>query len=128
MANLLLNNEETKTAIDQANQTQLSAVEQSKKDRAQMAKEGGVTSGIGSDGVKEMQVEAGSFHHWGQKKGYACWNDADFVKDYLRDVPEARVKFVPKKTSLNFSGIPKDRLDALFGPDDRMNRSKRKAS
>ncbi|MBC8041459.1 MAG: hypothetical protein H7Y06_13015 [Opitutaceae bacterium] len=33
-----------------------------------------------------------SYHFWGQELGYECWDDAQFVREYLRDNPECRIK------------------------------------
>lgn len=46
----------------------------------------------GFGGYIGMNVNAESFHYWGQRLGYKCWDDAQFVREYLRDNPYARVK------------------------------------
>lgn len=33
-----------------------------------------------------------AFHYWGQKLGYACWDDPEFLREYERDNPESRVQ------------------------------------
>jgi len=40
----------------------------------------------------EMMIDPASYHFWGQKLGYECWDDAGFRREYLRDNPVARVK------------------------------------
>lgn len=40
----------------------------------------------------EMMVHPLSYHYWGQRLGYQCWQDAEWCREYLRDNPEARVK------------------------------------
>ncbi len=42
-------------------------------------------------GQKVASVDVASYHHWGQRLGYACWKDKQFVGEYLRDNPQARV-------------------------------------
>lgn len=32
-----------------------------------------------------------SFHYWGQRLGYECWDDPAFVREFIRDNPECRV-------------------------------------
>jgi hypothetical protein len=44
------------------------------------------------DGEVKMQVDPYSYHSWGQKLGYECWRDPEFVEEYLRDNPEARIR------------------------------------
>ncbi len=60
------------------------------------AKAGGVRRVLKDDGhgggdVAYM-VHPISFHFWGHKKGYECWQDDEFVREYLRDNPAARIK------------------------------------
>jgi hypothetical protein len=63
---------------------------------AAMAKQGGerlmLQCADGNGGYVAMQVHPFSYHYWGQREGYQCWEDDDFKRKYLRDVPEARVK------------------------------------
>lgn len=46
----------------------------------------------GNGGEVTMMVDPVSYHYWGQRLGYACWSDAQFCREYLRDNPEARVR------------------------------------
>lgn len=46
----------------------------------------------GFGGEVGLMVHSASFHYWGQRLGYECWQDAQFVREYLRDNPTARVK------------------------------------
>ena len=46
----------------------------------------------GNGGEVTMQIHPTSFHNWGQKLGYQCWEDKQFCAEYLRDNPAARVK------------------------------------
>lgn len=43
-------------------------------------------------GEVKMQVDPYSYHFWGQRLGYECWNDPEFVEEYLRDNPESRIR------------------------------------
>ena len=55
-------------------------------------------------GEQKARIDATSYHHWGQRLGYACWNDRKFMKEYLRDNPESRVKSVSGKTQMGYGG------------------------
>ena len=44
------------------------------------------------DGDVEMQVNSFTFHFWGRKLGYECWNDEAFKREIRRDNPSVRVK------------------------------------
>ena len=63
---------------------------------AKIARSGGerrfLQSPSGWGGEVGMQIHSASYHYWGQRLGYQCWSDAQFVKEYLRDNPYARVK------------------------------------
>lgn len=45
-----------------------------------------------------------SYHYWGQRLGYECWDDPQFVREYLRDNPAARVKTTTDRTSILIDG------------------------
>jgi hypothetical protein len=42
-------------------------------------------------GQKIATIPGHAFHFWGQKLGYECWNDKEFMDEFLRDNPELRV-------------------------------------
>lgn len=42
-------------------------------------------------GQKIASIPPTAFHFWGQKLGYDCWNDKNFMREFLRDNPECRV-------------------------------------
>lgn len=75
----------------------------------QAARAGGerrfLTASDGFGGEVKMMVHPVSYHYWGQRCGYACWSDAGFVREYLRDNPEARVRSRADHLSLVVSGL-----------------------
>ena len=46
-------------------------------------------NGVGS---KIATIPGDSFHFWGKKLGYDCWNDKGFMDEFLKDNPELRSK------------------------------------
>lgn len=36
-------------------------------------------------------INGPDYHYWGQRLGYECWSDPEFVREYLRDNPDSRV-------------------------------------
>lgn len=46
-------------------------------------------------GEVKMMIHPTSYHYWGQRLGYECWDDKKFCAEYLRDNPAARVKSRP---------------------------------
>lgn len=59
-----------------------------------IAKDTGVDTRQSIEGIGRlrMRVDPTLYHHWGQKLGYACWRDSQFLKEVERDNPEVRVK------------------------------------
>ena len=49
-------------------------------------------------GYCEMMIDPISYHYWGQRLGYECWEDAQFRREYLRDNPASRVKTTSSAT------------------------------
>ncbi len=54
----------------------------------------------GMGGELKSQVHRASFHYWGQRLGYQCWDDPQFVREYLRDNDYARVKSKPRTVTV----------------------------
>lgn len=52
-------------------------------------------------GRKIADIPADSFHYWGQRLGYDCWKDKQFMKEFLRDNPQCAVRNYVKKTVVN---------------------------
>jgi hypothetical protein len=48
----------------------------------------------GIDGVGKLRarIPASAYHFWGQKLGYQCWQNATFIKEFLRDNPGLETK------------------------------------
>jgi len=58
------------------------------------------------DGMGEMRasIPPTAYHFWGQREGYAIWSDKKFMKKYLQDNPEVKVKAVSGKTQVGYAG------------------------
>ncbi|MDR1280299.1 MAG: hypothetical protein LBK99_05710 [Opitutaceae bacterium] len=56
---------------------------------------------------QKAQIHAESYHYWGQRLGYECWDDPQFMREYLRDVPAARVRTVTGRVSVVVQEKPK---------------------
>ena len=55
-------------------------------------------------GRLRMRVDPTLYHYWGHKVGYACWKDAQFLKEVERDNPEVRVRSTGTRLQVGFSG------------------------
>lgn len=52
-------------------------------------------------------INGPDYHYWGQRLGYECWNNEEFVREYLRDNPDSRVNAkMARATILNPWGQP----------------------
>lgn len=60
-------------------------------------------------GEVTMQVHPTIFHYWGQRLGYACWDDEQFCREMCRDNPELRVKSRSGKIQVGYTKAPKFR-------------------
>lgn len=54
----------------------------------------------GFGGYIDSNINAESFHYWGQREGYQCWDDKQFKREYLRDNDYARVKNHARKLTV----------------------------
>lgn len=54
------------------------------------------------DGIGECvaRIPAEAYFYWMARKGSGCWMDKAFIREYIRDNPEVRVKSVSRKTTV----------------------------
>lgn len=73
------------------------------RDALTLNKQAGIQAGIARQfqadnrsmdglGRLRMAVSADAFHYWGQRLGYECWRDPQFLREFERDNPAVRVK------------------------------------
>jgi len=60
----------------------------------------------GFGGEVGLMVHPESFHYWGQRLGYGCWEDAEFKREYWRDNPACRVKNHSRKPTVTVPDLP----------------------
>lgn len=48
---------------------------------------------LGKVGRKIASIPPESYHYWGQRLGYECWNDKQFMAEFLRDNPECGINY-----------------------------------
>jgi hypothetical protein len=65
---------------------------QAKKDQLQAKIRHGDRRFFGDKGEVKFQIHPKFYHYWGQRLGYECWEDDEFVREFLRDNEICRVK------------------------------------
>jgi hypothetical protein len=88
---------------------QLAKVDRMKREMAQAAKQGGerkILRGTDGGGEVTMQIHPVSYHYWGQRLGYQCWDDPQFCREYLRDNEAARVRSRSDKLTIVRPNLP----------------------
>ena len=65
-------------------------------------------------GRLRMRVPADAFHYWGQRLGYECWEDEQFLREYERDNPQVKVKSIGTKMSVGYTPTEK-RFSKSYG-------------
>jgi len=69
-------------------------------------------------GEMKFQVHSRFYHYWGQRLGYQCWKDPQFVREFLRDNPECRIKNVSNKIRVGYTPTPdKVKFSKNYGAD-----------
>jgi hypothetical protein len=54
----------------------------------------------GDGGYVDLNIHPASYHFWGQRLGYECWQDAQFIREYKRDNPAAVVRTVSDRLTI----------------------------
>lgn len=55
-------------------------------------------------GEAKLEITPDAYHYWGQRLGYECWNDPQFIREYQRDNEAARVRCHGTKIQVGFTG------------------------
>lgn len=62
-----------------------------------LAAQAGYERRVMKHGEVKFSIHPKFYHYWGQRLGYQCWDDPQFVREFLRDNPECRVKNISSK-------------------------------
>lgn len=52
-------------------------------------------------GRLKARIPIEAWHYWGQRLGYECWEDKQFLDEFLRDNPETAIRNYAKRTTVN---------------------------
>ena len=75
---------------------------QAEKEQLQIAAQGQQRLFFGDSGEVKFQIHAKFYHYWGQRLGYECWNDKEFLRTFLRDNPSCRVRSHSRKIQVGY--------------------------
>ena len=54
-------------------------------------------------GALKARIDMNSFTYWGKRLGFQCWDDKQFLKEYLRDNEASRVKTAGTKLQVGYA-------------------------
>ena len=71
-----------------------------RKEAKQLAIYGNSNAASSIEGVGQLKarIPPDAFHYWGTRLGYDCWEDKQFLNDFIRDNPEVAVRNRVKRT------------------------------
>lgn len=87
-------------------------------EQAEIAREAGEQKAMDELGRVRLNIHPTIYHRLGQQYGYDCWNDAQFLRDFERDFPEARVKCGGTKIQVGYTGSAKPRFRKVYREND----------
>lgn len=73
---------------------------EARKQAKQLAAFGHANPAQAIEGVGQLvaRIPPAAFHYWGTRLGYECWEDKQFMNDFLKHNPEVAVKNRVKRT------------------------------
>jgi len=78
-----------------------------KKEQVQAKIRTGDRSFFADKGEVKYQIHPKFYHYWGNRLGYECWEDDEFVREFLRDNEECRVKSYSNKIQVGHGSTDK---------------------
>jgi hypothetical protein len=73
-------------------------------------------------GEVEMMIHPTSYHYWGQRLGYECWDDPQFRREYRRDVEASRIKTVNDRLTIVKPDLAPNKPASRRGPVGKRGR------
>jgi len=90
--------------VEEFRKGELLKLVKAKKKQVASAAATGERKFFGDQGEVQFQIRPEYFHHWGQRLGYECWDDPQFVREFLRDNPSCRVDSRSTKIQAGYGG------------------------
>lgn len=80
------------------------ALSQTKRDMQMQAAARGLHRTHDGLGRAVLSIPPLSYHYWGRRLGYQCWDDPQFLREYWRDNPGARCRSSSGKVVVGYQG------------------------
>ena len=104
--------------IHEINRVQDEALVKATIEQAEAAKALGEQRSMDEVGRQRLNIHPTIYHHFGDKYGYECWQDEEFVSDFEKGFPAARVKCGGTKIQVGDSGNAKPRFRKVYSEED----------
>ena len=59
--------------------------------------------GVDGLGKLKAQISSDSYHYWGQRLGYQCWQDKAFMDQYLKQNPQCKTQGGATKLQVGYA-------------------------
>jgi len=82
-------------------------LEDATRRQAQIALEAGQHRSMDGLGRVRMMIDLTAYHYWGDRLGYQCWKDREFLREFERDNADVRVKCGGTKIMLGWTPAEK---------------------
>ena len=97
---------ETSWLVQHANQEHIVQSALAKIEAARTAKIlGEGRRAVNGLGRARLEIPDFAYHYWGQRLGYKCWKDKQFLREFERDNPACRVQSVGTKLQVGYGSL-----------------------
>ena len=83
-------------------------------EQAEAAKALGEQQAIDELGRQRLNIHPTIYHYFGDKYGYECWQDEQFINDFEKAFPESRVKCGGTKLQVGYTGSSKPKYKKVY--------------
>jgi hypothetical protein len=104
--------------INEINRVQDEALVKATIEQAEAAKELGEQQAVDELGRQRLNIHPTIYHHYGDKYGYECWQDKEFIEDFEKGFPAARVKCGGTGIQVGYTGRAKPRFRKVYSEEN----------
>jgi len=104
--------------IKEINQVRDAELVRATVEQAEAAKELGEQRSMDELGRMRFNIHPSIYHYFGDLRGYDCWQDDEFCRDFEKGFPAARVKCGGTRIQVGYTTRPKPRFRKVYSEDD----------